>query len=227
MRCRRVMWCLWAFLVLPAAYGAPAADPFAHPLASEAQLRSLLSQPADKLRNAQVLTGKFQHIRHLSEIPKPLIALGEFTFVRDLGVHWHTQQPFDSVVVLTGAGVAQSDEGGVVQRISADEQPGVRLITNIFMALFTLDTKSLARDFDLFGSVADAKQNRWIIGLKPRAKAIAGVFKEATVAGSGEVEQVVLTDARGDRTVIDLTGITYSNDPPDADVRSLFALPRP
>ena len=38
---------------------------------------------------------------------------------------------------------------------------------------------------------------------------------------------VVLTDARGDRTVIDLTGITYSSDPPGADVRALFALPRP
>ena len=147
--------------------------------------------------------------------------------MRDLGVYWHTRQPFDSVVVLTGAGLAQSDEGGAVQRISADEQPAVRLITNIFMALFTLDTQSLARDFDLFGGVEDEKKNRWIIGLKPRAKAIAGVFKEATVAGSDDVEQVVLTDAHGDRTVIDLTGITYSSDPPGADVRALFALPRP
>ena len=227
MRCRRVLLCLWALLVVPVAPGAPAADPFAHPLTSEAQLRTLLSRPAGKLRNAQVLTGKFQHIRHLSEIPKPLVALGEFTFARDLGVYWHTRQPFDSVVVLTGAGLAQSDEGGVVQRISADEQPGVRLITNIFMALFTLDTRSLARDFDLFGGVEDEKKNRWIIGLRPRAKAIAGVFKEATVAGSDDVEQVVLTDARGDRTVIDLAGITYSSDPPGADVRALFALPRP
>jgi len=221
------MWCLCALFVMPAASGAPAADPVAHPLTDEAQLRSLLSRPASKLRNAQVLTGKFQHSRHLSEIPKPLVAHGEFTFVRDLGVYWHTRQPFDSVVVLTGTGLAQSDEGGVVQRISADEQPGVRLITNIFMALFTLDTQGLARDFDLSGGVADEKQNRWIIGLKPRAKAIAGVFKEATVAGADDVEQVVLTDARGDRTVIDLNGITYSIDPPGADVRALFALPRP
>jgi len=224
---RRVILCLCALIVMPAASAVPAVDPFAHPLTSEAQLRALLSRPADKLRNAQVLTGQFQHIRHLSEIPKPLVAQGEFTFGRDLGVYWHTRQPFDSVVVLTGAGLAQSDEGGVVQRISADEQPGVRLITNIFMALFTLDTRSLARDFDLSGVVEDEKQNRWIIGLKPRAKAIAGVFKEATVAGSDDVERVVLIDARGDRTVIDLTGITYSSDPPGADVRALFALPRP
>jgi hypothetical protein len=41
------------------------------------------------------------------------------------------------------------------------------------------------------------------------------------------VEQIVLTDAHGDRTVIDLTGITYSSEPPGADVRALFALPPP
>jgi hypothetical protein len=221
-----VTW-LWALLVLPCAFGAPPADPFTHPATSEAGLRSLLSRPAAKLRNAQVLAGKFQHSRHLREIPKPLVGLGEFTFVRDLGVYWHTRQPFDSVVVLTGAGLAQSDDGGPVQRISADEQPAVRLITNIFMALFTLDTQSLARDFELFGVVEDANANRWVLGLKPRAKAIASVFKEATVTGAGDVEQVVLTDARGDRTVIDLSGITYSSDTPGVDVRALFTLPRP
>ena len=217
---------LWALLVLTCASGALAADPFAHPVTGEAELRSMLSRPASKLRNTQVLKGQFRHSRQLREIPKPLIALGEFTFAGDLGVFWHTRQPFDSVVVLTGAGLAQSDDGGPVQRISADAQPAVRLLKNIFMALFTLDTKSLARDFDLFG-VEDRQENRWIIGLKPRAKAIAGVFREATVAGAGDVEQIVLTDAHGDRTVIDLTDITYSNDPPGADVRALFALPPP
>jgi hypothetical protein len=220
------VWPWLCTLLVMYASGAQAADPFAHPVTDEAELRSMLSRPASKLHNAQVLTGQFQHSRHLREIPKPLIALGDFTFARDLGVFWHTRQPFDSVVVLTEAGLAQSDDGGPVQRISAGSQPAVRLLKNIFMALFTLDTQSLARDFHLFG-IEDQKENRWIIGLRPRAKAVAGVFSEATVAGAENVEQIVLTDAHGDRTVIDLTGISYSSDPPGADVRALFALPRP
>jgi Outer membrane lipoprotein carrier protein LolA len=222
---RLVPWLCMLF-VLPCAAGAPGYDPFAHPLKDEAQLRALLARPAAKLRDAQVLTGQFQHSRHLREIPKPLVAHGEFTFVRDLGVNWHTRQPFDSVVVLTAAGLTQSDDGRQAQRISADDQPAVRLITNIFMSLFTLDTQSLAGDFDLSGGVEDEKANRWIIGLKPRAGAISSVFKAATVAGSDDVEQVVLTDAHGDRTVIGLTDITYSSDPAGADVRASFALPR-
>jgi hypothetical protein len=223
---RSAAWPWLCTLLVMYAPGAQAADPFAHPVTGEAELRSMLSRPASKLRSAQVLAGQFRHSRELREIRKPLIALGEFTFARDLGVFWHTRQPFDSVVVLTGAGLAQSDDGGPVQRISAEAQPAVRLLKNIFMALFTLDTQSLARDFHLFG-VEDQKENRWIIGLRPRAKTIAGVFREATVAGADEVEQIVLTDANGDRTVIDLTGITYSIDPPGADVRALFALTPP
>ena len=53
------------------------------------------------------------------------------------------------------------------------------------------------------------------------------VFKEATVTGAGDVEQVVLIDVHGDRTVIDLSGIEYSGAQPGADVRALFELARP
>jgi hypothetical protein len=220
---RAVLW-VASLLVMPCAFGAPAVDPFASPVTDEAQLRSALSRPEGKLLKAQVFEGQFQHSRHLREIPRPLIATGEFTVVRDLGVYWHTRQPFDSIVVLTGAGLVQSDEGAPAQRISAAEQPAVRLIANIFMSLFTLDTTRLSRDFDLYGG---KHGERWIIGLKPRTKAIAAVFSRATVSGAEDVEQVVLTDSQGDRTVIDLRAITYSSDPPDADVRALFAPSKP
>jgi Outer membrane lipoprotein carrier protein LolA len=213
-----------ASLILSPAYAAPPVDPFVQPVTDEAQLRAALSRPAQKLLKAQVLKGEFTHSRFLSEIPRPLVANGEFTFVRSLGVYWHTRQPFDSIVVLTSEGIVQSDEGGPAQRIAAGEQPAVRLIANIFMALFTLDVSSLRRDFDLYGG---KQQDRWILGLRPRNKAIASVFSQATVAGAEDVEQVVLTDAKGDRTVIDLRGITYSSEPGGADVRALFSPARP
>lgn len=213
-----------ALLLINTSFGAPPNDPFAHPVTDEAQLRTALSRPAAKLLKAQVLRGKFTHSRHLREIPRPLVGTGEFIFVRSLGVYWHTREPFDSIVVLTREGMVQSDEGGPAQRIAAGEQPAVRLVANIFMALFTLDVASLRRDFDLYGG---KQEDRWIIGLKPRTRAIAGVFSQATVTGAEDVEQVVLTDAQGDRTVIDLSNISYSSEPPGDDVRTLFATPRP
>ena len=49
-----------------------AVDPFAHPATGEALLRSTLARPAAQLARAQVLTGRFTHSKHLSEIPQPL-----------------------------------------------------------------------------------------------------------------------------------------------------------
>ncbi len=201
-----------------------AVDPFAHPATGEALLRSTLARPAAQLAKAQVLKGRFTHSKHLSEIPQPLVATGEFVFARDLGVYWHTQQPFDSVVVLTPGGIVQRDEGAQTLQLSADEQPAVRVIASLFLAMFTLDVTSLSRNFDLHGL---SQGERWIIGLKPRSSAIASVFRQATVTGSNDVEQVVLTDAHGDRTVIDLSAIEYSATAAGADVRALFAPAKP
>jgi hypothetical protein len=192
---------------------------FKHPATGKVLLTTVLAEPSKNLEHSQVLQGRFAHRKYLSELPKPLVAGGEFTFARDLGVYWHTLQPFDSVFVLTRQGLVQRDEGAETLRLSADEQPAVRIIANIFLALFTLDLATLDASFDLSG----VKQNeRWTIGLRPKSSAIANVFKEAVVSGAKEVEQIVLSDRHGDRTVIELQGVVHTVDPPSEAVRALF-----
>jgi hypothetical protein len=190
------------------------------PVTGEQLLRTTLSRPAAQLAKAQVLSGKFTHRKHLREIPKPLTATGEFVFARELGVYWHTQKPFDSVVVLTPQGILEKAEGTQTLHLSADEQPAVRVIASVFLALFTLDMNTLEKNFRLFSEGETA--GRWTIALEPRGGAIANVFVHATVSGTRDVEQVVLTDAHGDRTVIDLTAIDYSNAAPTPVTRALF-----
>jgi hypothetical protein len=214
------MRCKGALLVfLLSCAGAYAADPFAHPVTGEALLKGALSRPATQLAQAQVLSGRFTHRKYLREITNPLTATGEFRFARGLGVYWHTQLPFDSVMVLTPTGILEVAEGAQALQLNANDQPAVRVIANIFLALFTLDLASLEKDFALH-STTDGE--RWTIGLKPRDGAIANVFARATVSGTTDVEQVMLTDTHGDRTVIDLVAVVYSSAPPDAATRALF-----
>ncbi len=213
---------LWPMLLICVV--ARAADPFAHPVTGDELMEGALAAPAAKLARAQVLTGAFTHQKHLREIPKPLTSAGELIFARELGVYWHTRKPFDSVVVLTPSGILEQAEGSESLRLSADEQPAVRMIANVFLALFTLDVSALERSFKLS---AVSEGARWTLGLEPRGGAIAQVFQRATVSGGADVEQVVLTDARGDRAVIDLEAIEYSSAPPDARTRSLFTPARP
>lgn len=198
---------------------AQAVDPFEHPTTGSALLTTTLAVPARNLANAKVLTGRFVHNKHLSEVPQPLVAHGEFTYARSLGVYWHTKQPFDSVFVLTQRGIVQRDEGAETIRLSAQDQPAVRVIADIFLALFTLDVSSLSSSFDLFGK---SQGERWIVGLKPKSATIGSVFTQATITGAKDVEQVVLLDAHGDRTVIELADIRYSPAEPGRDVQALF-----
>ena len=194
-------------------------DPFQHPTTGAALLQSTLAAPARTLADAKVLTGHFIHQKYLAEVPQPLVANGEFTYARGLGVYWHTQAPFDSVFMLTQTGIVQRDEGAETMRLSAHEQPAVRVIADIFLALFTLDVTSLSSSFDLFGK---SQGERWIVGLRPKSAAIGSVFKQATITGAKDVEQIVLLDAHGDRTVIDLKDTQYSSAAPSAAVTALF-----
>lgn len=215
---------LRAGLLLLVCTAACAADPFAHPATGKALLEGALGGPAARLAQTQSLSGKFTHEKHLREVARPLTSTGEFVFARELGVYWHTQKPFDSEVVLTRNGILEKVERSQTLQLSAGDQPAVRMIANVFLALFTLDMASLERDFEL-SSVSEGAH--WTIGLKPRAGAIAAVFTQATVSGAADVEQVVLTDAHGDRTVIQLSGVEYSGSPPDSRIRGLFTPARP
>jgi hypothetical protein len=214
----------WLLSLLLCCAAASAADPFAHPVSGEALLKGALSRPAAQLAKAQVLSGSFTHLKHLRELAKPLTATGEFQFARELGVYWHTRQPFDSVVVLTPSGILEKAEGSQALQLSADDQPAVRMIAGVFLALFTLDVAALEKNFELS---AVTEGERWTLGLKPRGGAIGSVFTRATVSGRTDVEQVVLTDAHGDRTVIELSDIEYSNAPPDPATRARFAPANP
>lgn len=191
---------------------------FKQPSTGKSLLDTLLAEPAKALSKTQVLQARFTQKKYLSEIPQPLIANGDFVFLRDVGVYWHTEKPFDSVFVLTQQGILQRDEGSEALRVSSDKQPAVRVIADIFFALFTLNVSKLETDFEMFGQKQDG---RWILGLRPKSAAVASVFKQATVSGTAVVEQVVFTDKRGDRTVIEMSGVTQSAEV-RAGIRELF-----
>jgi hypothetical protein len=195
---------------------------FDHPVSGRVLLDTILVQPSRSLANAKVLQGRFTHRKYLPEIPQPLTAQGDFAVGRELGVYWHTQTPFDSVFLLTQQGMIQRDEGKETMRVASQDQPGVRVIADIFLALFTLDIATLSASFDLYGQISKQPQtSQWTVGLKPKSNAAASLFKHAIISGDKDVRQVVLADKHGDRTVIDLESIVHSGEITPA-VRALF-----
>jgi hypothetical protein len=202
---------------------AHAADVFDHPQTAEQLLKGPLLRPAAALRNAQVMRGKFVYKKFLKEIPQPLISHGEFLFARDLGVDWHTRDPFDSDFVLTAKGMTQRDDGKLTLQMNAGEQPAVQVVAHIFLSLLSLDVASLQNSFALSG-VQQGKpgSETWQVGMRPTVSAIAAIFKEAVLSGGAQVEMLVLRDANGDRTEISFADVQYAGSITAAE-RALFA----
>jgi outer membrane lipoprotein-sorting protein len=222
---KRAMWLLSVLssLLLPAT---ALADPdvFLHPKSAEELAKTLLARPAQEVSQTRVLRGRFLHRKHLSDIPAPLESGGEFLFVRDRGLYWHTQKPFDSVFVLTPDAMLQQDDGGKALKMDAKSQPAVRAAAAIFLALFAVDLKALDKDFRMFGQPVAGQEGAWVLGLRPKSAAINSIFTQAIVSGAAQVREVELQDAHGDRTVIRLLDARLLQRAPSAEELALFAL---
>lgn len=177
-----------------------AAGVFDHPT-TPARAQAIVRAAMPALEDTEVLRGQFTQRRHLIEIPRPLTSRGEFLLVRGQGVWWHALSPIDAAVVLTPAGVRRDTTAHAPDRPAA-VQPGTALVAEIFFALFALDIDTLARSFELFATQAGAG---WQLGLRPRDAALATWFRQASVRGTGQVQQVTLDEATGDRLEIDLS----------------------
>jgi hypothetical protein len=196
------------------------ASVFDHP-ADATALETLLQPAVTTLREARTLRGDFTQRRLLPDLPRPLLADGGFVFVRDRGMVWNTRQPFPSELTLTRDALIQRDGPDAdAMRLGAGEHPGVRLVAQLFFAIFALDFDALAELFELHG-MNDG--GHWQLGLHPRDPALAASLREIVVSGRAHVEQVVMQGAAGDRTEIRLDKVTAQPAEPDADeLRRLF-----
>ncbi|MGQ0586894.1 MAG: outer membrane lipoprotein carrier protein LolA [Gammaproteobacteria bacterium] len=190
-----------ALLLAPAA---PASDLFAQPVSAQALARQLTGR-LQQLQRAEGLQGGFAQKKQLAGIARPLTAGGRFLFVRKRGILWHTTTPFDSEFVLTAGKMEVTEGGSVAMSLKTAEQPGLKLVSDIFLAMFALDFDALARHFDLYA--IDGK--RWRIGLAPRDAALRAVATRIVLAGGDVVNEVVLEDAHGDRTEIRFDAVKH------------------
>lgn len=196
---------------------APATDVFARTTDARA-MTAMLGDLARELQSSQTLRGRYVQRKTLRELPRPLVAEGSFLFVRDRGVVWRTQTPFVSELVITGDALIQR-QNGAAQRLGAEQQPAIRLIGQIFFAVFSLDFATLERLFALYGGPQPG--GAWALGLKPLQK--AGSLREIEVRGDTQVRRVVLREDSGDITEIDLHEVRAATTAPTADDLAPFA----
>ena len=154
-----------------------------------------------RLKIAPVLKGEFEQIKTLKGFRNPLVSKGEFMVARGQGVWWHTQQPFESTLVVTPSRlVTRNADGSATNLMDAQAQPGLQQVNELIFSLLSADLDALAEKFTIAAQPAGAAG--WTLLLTPRDANLAKFLARATLAGERDVQSVRIEEARGDFTQI-------------------------
>lgn len=156
----------------------------------------LLTAVSQRLGNPPVLRGEFEQTKTLKGFKRPLVSKGSFVMARDRGVQWVTVQPFASTLVVTRERLVTLGESGVQQQIDTRQEPGLRAVNEMLMALLAGDVKALSARFKTEGSLQGSQG--WQLVLTPREAALAGFIARIELEGDRHVKLVDLKEASGD-----------------------------
>ena len=155
----------------------------------------------DRLKTSPVLKGEFEQAKTLKGFKNPLVSKGEFLVARGQGVWWHTQQPFESTLVVTKTRLfTRNPDGSASNLMDAQAEPGLRQVNELIFSLLSADIDVLADKFTIAAQPVGAAG--WSLVLTPRDVNLAKFLVRATLAGDHDVQTVRIDEARGDVTQI-------------------------
>ena len=155
--------------------------------------------------SAAVIRGQFTQHKYLAELQQPLVSSGQFVIAAGHGLIWQIEQPLQVQLVITRQQLVQRSDGEQTTRIDADQQPALRVVTAILMAIFETDTDRLQRYFDVKKETA-ADGSGWTLTLQPATAGVRKFIQHVRIQGQGEaqVQHIEIQQAGGDHSEIDL-----------------------
>jgi outer membrane lipoprotein-sorting protein len=155
----------------------------------------------ERLKASPVLQGEFEQTKTLKGFKNPLVSRGQFLVARGQGVWWHTQQPFESTLVVTRTRLfTRNADGTTNDLVDAQAEPGVQQVNALVFSLLAADPEALADKFTV--QAQPVGTNGWSLVLTPRDASLAKFLVRATLAGERDVQTVRIEEARGDATQI-------------------------
>ena len=155
----------------------------------------------ERLKVAPVLQGAFEQTKTLAGFRNPLVSRGEFLVARGQGVWWHTQQPFESTLVVTRTRLfTRNADGSASSLMDTQAEPGLRQVNELIFSMLAADPDALADKFTLAAQAVGA--TGWTLTLTPRDPDVARFLVRAVLAGDRDVQTVRIEQARGDATLI-------------------------
>ncbi|MBJ7538697.1 outer membrane lipoprotein carrier protein LolA [Marinomonas transparens] len=163
--------------------------------ASLDELKAITSTP-------NTLSGTFTQAKYLAQLDTSLRSTGEFHYLRDKEITWHTLTPIDSRLKLTPETMSNYQNGKQVNKMDSGSNPVVAILSDIFFAVMTAQWQVLETYFTVNTKVAD---RQWQATLTPLNANIGSFANKIILQGDQYLRHITLYEAEGNRTQIDFS----------------------
>jgi hypothetical protein len=150
-----------------------------------------------RLREGQILRGRFVQDRHLRGFQSPLKSMGTFMLAPGLGLIWRTEQPFAITTVMSPAGLMQEVRGKETMRLPAAKLPFMSKLYATLDGALTGDWSALSSTFNV---VRKPQADGWSLQLIPlKGDDPSLPIKSIQARGNKLLEEVEVLKSDGDR----------------------------
>lgn len=155
------------------------------------------------LASAQLTTGHFVQERELTGFPKPMRTEGVYFLDLKKGIVWETLKPFANTLIFSEKGIKRINKHGA-QVISAQDIPYLKTVNALMLSLFSAQTESLNKDFDI---LLEGWSARWSMTLVPKkTSALATVFNSLEITGAALPQSIKMVNRQNETTRLQLSG---------------------
>ena len=163
----------------------------------------LLDQIKTLINSPQIIRGNFTQTRILMGISKKLTSDGFFLIDKSKGIVWVTERPIYQALKVTDIGISIGNKTNTLMKIDSLNQPSVKYINELMLAMFSGDMNSLERVFNYSGELT---AKGWVLELTQKNSSSA-IFKKVVINGNSTVSHITFYTKEGDITDINFTNV--------------------
>ena len=161
-----------------------------------------LQQLFETLAKQRPERAAFQERKYLALLERPVDSSGTLAFIPPARLEKRTLQPRPEAVIADGDSLVL-ERGGRRQAISLSDNPAIGTLIESIRATLAGDLASIQR---AYSAELSGNADGWRIVLRPLDAAVTPLVKSIEIAGvGGEVRQVEVFQADGDRSVMTIT----------------------
>ena len=150
---------------------------------------------------APVVRGRFEQRKDVRGFRRPLLSSGDFVLAQQRGLLWLTREPFAATLVITRDGIVQRDaENPAGKRLDVRNEPALRVVNELLLALLAADFERLAQSFTIATELRDGRA--WRMRLVPADPQLQRWVERVELDGDEHLRGLRLVESGGDVTAI-------------------------